>query len=268
MPIIADYHMHTHLCGHAQGQPEDYAQQALKKRLTEIGFSDHAPLVSHREPEITMDFDQLPQYWDMIQAVKKQFEGKLVVKAGIEADFLPGYEDKTRAILDQYPFDYVYGSVHYLGHWAFDHPNGMDVWNISEVDEVYRRYYEQLRQSALSGMFDILAHVDLVKKFGHRPSSDLTAEVRETADVFRETGVTIEINTSGLRKTAKEIYPSLDALKIYAQADIPIIFGSDAHRPQEVAWEFAQAADLAIQAGYRQYVLFKDRQIERLIPLV
>ncbi len=267
MSIISDYHMHTPLCGHARGRPEEFADQALSRGLREIGFSDHAPLVSHRAPEITMDFCELPQYHRMIEDVRRQFAGRLTVKIGIEADFVPGFEDQTRAILAGYPYDYVIGSVHYLGQWAFDSPEGMQVWDKAEVNEVYHRYYDHLRQSARSGLFDIMAHVDLVKKFGHRASEDMTAEIRQTASVFKEAGVVIEINTSGLRKAAQEIYPTPAALKIYREAGVPLTFGSDAHRPQEVAWEFDQARLLALEAGYREYVLFRNRDIERTVPL-
>ena len=267
MPIISDYHIHTPLCGHAEGRLEEFAEQALARGLTEIGFSDHAPMVSHRDPTVTMDFDELPKYHKMVENLRAQCKGHLGVRLGIEADFIPGFEEKTEAILKGYPYDYVIGSVHYLDRWAFDSPKGMNVWEQAEVNDVYHRYYDHLRQSAQSGLFDIMAHVELVKKFGHRATEDMTDEIQNTAEVFKETGVVIEINTSGLRKAAQEIYPSLPALIIYCQKGVPVTFASDAHRPAEVAWEFEKAHALAQQAGYREYVLFKDRRIAKIQPL-
>lgn len=263
-----DYHMHTFLCGHASGKPEDYAEHALRLGLQEIGFSDHAPLVSHDDPSITMSFDELPHYHEMLEALKTQYaKKKLSIKIGIEADFIPGYEEKTKAILDAYPYDYVLGSVHFIGELAFDNPKQKDRLKTSNIDKVYSDYHTLLRKSAASGLFDIMAHVDLVKKFGDRPTKDMAAEIKETASIFKKSGVVIEINASGLRKPVKEIYPSLTDLLIYCQAGVPVTFGSDAHAPDEVGSGFKDALALAKKAGYREYVLFDKRKITDRIKI-
>jgi len=266
IPLI-DYHMHTPLCGHALGEPYEYAEQALKIGLKEIGFSDHAPFIKHPLPGITMSMDELSQYHRMIERVRGEFSGRLVIKIGIEADFIHGYEEKTQMLLAGYPYDYVYGSIHFIGDWAFDSPDERAKWDQADVDSVYRSYYEHLRKAAESQLFDIMAHVDLVKKFGHRADTDMSEEIRETARVFSNNGVAIEINTSGLRKDVQEIYPSLEVLKIYAQENVDIVFGSDAHLTGDVGKDFEQAALLARKAGYKDYVAFKDRKIERHLPL-
>lgn len=266
IPIV-DYHMHTSLCGHATGQPAEYVQQALKAGLEEIGFSDHAPFLPRKAPGITMDREQLPEYYRMIEDVRREYEGRLRVKVGIEADFIPGYEEKTKAILDEYSYDYVIGSVHYIQNWGFDNPEENQKWKEQDVNAVYRDYYALLRRSAQSGLFDIMGHVDLVKKFGHRPAEDLRDEIEETSRVFKETGMAIEINTAGLRKPVKEIYPALDILKIYAAAGVALTFGSDAHAPHDVGCDFDKALELARAAGYTEYVLFKKRKIEESVKL-
>lgn len=264
---IADYHMHTPLCGHAVGSPSEYAQTAVKAGLEEIGFSDHAPFVHMRDPGVTMGIEQLPDYYRMIEDVRKEFQGTLRIKVAIEADFIPGYEDKTKAILDDYPYDYVIGSVHFINDWGFDNPDEREQWNEQDVNQVYREYFDLLRQTAQSGMYDIMAHVDLVKKFGNRPTEDMTDEIRKTARVFKECGVAVEINTSGAYKPANEMYPALDHLKIYCEAGIPLTFGSDAHDPDHVGRDFDKAVDLARAAGFSEYILFKDRKIERSLKL-
>lgn len=261
-----DYHMHTPLCGHAVGQPEEYVQQAIKMGLGEIGFSDHAPLVSHEDARYTMNMSQLPLYHEMVQKVQKKYSS-FTIKLGLEADYIPGFEDKTKKILDAYPYDFVIGSIHFIDQWAFDDPDEKIKWKDKNVDRVYRDYYKLLRQSAASGLFDIMGHVDLVKKFGYRATEDLTSEIEETAKVFKKSGVTIEINTSGLRKPAQEIYPSLSVLKIYNQFNVPITFSSDAHDPQDVGRDYDKAKDLALAAGYREYHVFKKRKIERVEKL-
>lgn len=264
---ISDYHMHTPLCGHAVGQPIEYAQQAVKLGLEEIGFSDHAPFVHMVDPGVTMGIKQLPEYYQMIEDVRDRYKNDLRIKIAIEADFIPGYEDKTKAILDDYPYDYVLGSVHFIKDWGFDDPSQREKWNQQDVNQVYRDYFELLRQSAQSGLFDIMSHVDLVKKFGHRPTEDMSEEVRATAQVFKESNVAIEINTSGLRKPIGEIYPCLDHLKLYHEAGLNLTFGSDAHDPRDVGKDFDRGIDLARAAGFVEYVLFKDRKIEKSIKL-
>lgn len=263
-----DYHMHTFLCGHAIGEPQEYVEQALALGLQEIGFSDHAPLVSHEDPSITMSFEQLPRYQQMLEVLRDQYADKgITVRVGIEADFIPGYEEKTKAILDAYPYDYVYGSVHFIGDFAFDNPTQKERLKTNNINKVYLDYHTLLRKSAASGLFDVMAHVDLVKKFGDRPTEDLTPEIEKTAQIFKRSGVVIEINSSGLRKPVREIYPSLADLTIYCQAGVPITFGSDAHAPAEVGYGLKDAYILAKTAGYKEYVMFEKRQIARRIKI-
>ena len=264
---IADYHMHTPLCGHAEGEPREYAEAAVKAGLEEIGISDHAPFVHMVDPRITMGIEQLPRYYKMLEEVRREYKNELRIRAALEADFIPGYEEKTKAVIDDYHYDYIIGSVHFINNWAFDDPETRKSWEAADVNRVYHDYYELLRQSAQSGLFDIMGHVDLVKKFGHRATENMTDEVSKTAQVFKETGMVIEINTAGLRKPVGEMYPSLDCLKIYAACGVPLTFGSDAHKPGDVGKDFDKAIDLAKAAGYTEYVLFKDRKIDRRIPL-
>ncbi|MBF0618686.1 MAG: histidinol-phosphatase HisJ [Candidatus Omnitrophica bacterium] len=264
-PIISDYHMHTPLCGHAKGDPQMYAQHAVTTGLREIGFTDHAPLFTHRDPTISMDHSQLPVYHHMIESVRSEFADKLTVRVGIEADYIPGYEERTKKMLAEYPYDYVIGSVHFMEKWGFDDPIQMKEWSARDVNEVYREYHRLLRKSALSRLFDILGHVDLVKKFNFRPTIDITSEIEENARVFKRTGVVIEINSSGLRKPAQEIYPSLHDLKIYQAKGVPITFGSDAHEPTDVGRDFDKSLELARAAGYTEYVQFEGRKIARTI---
>ena len=267
MPVISDYHMHTPLCGHAEGEPFEYVEQAIKTGLAEMGFSDHAPFIKGPLPGVTMTREELPLYIQLIEDVQKRYKDKITVKISLEADFLAGYENKISQMLKEYPFDYVIGSVHFIGEWAFDDPAARVGWDQNDVNRVYREYYRLLRESAYSRLFDIIGHCDLVKKFGHRPTEDLTEEVRKTADVFKKTGMTIEINTSGLRKPVKEMYPSLENLKIYRAAGVPLTFGSDAHLPGDVGKNFDKAIALAKNAGYTEYVTFKNRKIEKIIKL-
>jgi histidinol-phosphatase (PHP family) len=260
-----DYHMHTPLCGHAVGEPDEYVAQAKKVGLAEIGFSDHAPLVAYEDPRYTMSRDQLPLYHKMMEAVQKKHSFR--IKIGLEADYIPGREAQTREIIEGYPYDFVIGSIHFINDWAFDDPDQNVRWKDKDIDTVYRDYYKLLRQSAESRLFDIMGHVDLVKKFGHRATQDLSGEVEETARVFKKSGVVVEVNTSGLRKPVKEIYPAPGLLKIYKKAGVPITFSSDSHDPADVGRDYDKAAALAKAAGYKEYVAFSKRKIERTLPI-
>ncbi len=267
MPLPkVDYHMHTPLCNHAVGEPEAYVRRAMEVGLEEVGFSDHAPLVAYDDSRYTMRHEELPQYLEMMRRVKEQFKN-FTIKVGIEADYIPGYEEKTRAIIASYPYDFVIGSIHFIDAWAFDDPDQKIRWKDKDVDTVYRDYYELLRKSASSRLFDIMGHVDLVKKFGHKPVTDFSSEIDKTAKVFKESGVTVEINTSGLRKPVKEIYPSLDALKIYRKHEVPITFSSDSHDPQDVGRDYDVARQWALDAGYNEYRVFRQRKVERVEKL-
>ena len=131
----ADCHMHTPLCGHAIGAPEEYVKQAIKMGLKEIGFSDHAPMAHKPMPDITMSFEDLPKYNAMIEEIRKLYSFQISIKIALESDFLPGYESKTKAIIDSYPYDYIIGSVHFIDDWAFDDPDTHENWQIHDVDE-------------------------------------------------------------------------------------------------------------------------------------
>ena len=258
----SDYHMHTPLCGHATGEPEEYVKQAIKVGLKEIGFSDHAPMVHKPMPGITMSLKQLPIYNAMIEDVRKRFASQINIKIALESDFLPGYESKTKDIIDSYPYDYIIGSVHFIDDWAFDDPASREYWKKYDVNDVYVKYYGLLRKSAKTGFFQIIGHCDLPKKFGAKPTIDLTDEIKATAKVFKDAGVAIEINTAGVRKPCAEMYPSPSCLKIYHDAGVPLTFGSDAHDPVNVGNNFEDAVALAKSVGYKEYLIFKDRRIE------
>ena len=218
-------------------------------------------------PGITMDFNELSAYHQMIQEVQKRFASQMTIKIALEADFIPGYEAKTKEIIGGFTYDYIIGSVHFIDNWAFDHPDFREYWKKYDVNDVYRKYYALLRQSAKTGFFNIIGHCDLPKKFGAQPTVDLTDEIKATAKIFKECGVAVEINTSGLRKPVAEMYPALNCLKIYYEMGVPLTFGSDSHDPADVGKDFDKAMDLAKAAGYSEYLLFKQRKVERKIKL-
>ncbi|MGQ9631901.1 MAG: histidinol-phosphatase HisJ family protein [bacterium] len=264
--MIADYHIHTSACGHAVGGMEEYVERAISLGLTEMGFSDHMPLLNRRDPSLTMDLDQLPLYSKRVEELREKFP-QISIKLGIEADYLPGYERETRKLLSSHPFDFVYGSVHFIDGWGFDDERELKGWALRDVDRTYREYFKLLRASAETRLFDIIAHPDLIKKFGHRPTEDMRGEMEMTAEVFKKTGVAAEVNSSGLRKPVGEPYPSSEYLRILRRYNIPIVLGSDAHTPKDVGRNFREIVGMARGAGYRTAAIFERRRIAGDYPL-
>jgi histidinol-phosphatase (PHP family) len=244
--------MHTPLCRHATGEPTEYARRALEIGLDEIGFSDHSPMPRDDFDDWRMRLDQLDDYVERVERARREHP-RLTIKLGLEVDFLPGQEDWVRQLAARYPWDYLIGSVHYLSdRWDIDNPNKLARWRDQPVADVWAGYFERLTQAAGSGLFDLIGHADLCKKFGFRPAVDAAPLYQRFLAAAARTGVAIELNTAGLRKECREIYPSPAFLDLARRAGVPITFGSDAHAPAEVGADFDQAVALAQSVGYTQ----------------
>jgi histidinol-phosphatase (PHP family) len=262
MSLPADYHMHTPLCRHAVGEPVDYAKRAREIGLTEIGFSDHSPMRRDNFDEWRMNFSQLDEYVEKVRRAQKKFP-QLTIRLALEVDYLPGHEDWIRELAARHPWDYFIGSVHYVSDsWAIDNPHKLSEWKNRDTFEVWSTYFERLTLAAESKLFEIIGHADLPKKFGHRPTQDCTPLYEKFLDAAKKNNCAIELNTAGLRKDCKEIYPNREILRLTFQKGVPITFGSDAHAPEEVGLNFAEAIQLAREIGYTESCRFAGRKRE------
>ena len=258
----ADYHMHTPLCRHATGAPTEYAAQALAVGLTEIGFSDHSPMPRDDFDEWRMYLRNLDEYVASVEAARRDHP-QLTIKLALEVDFLPGQEGWIRELAAMHPWDYFIGSVHYVSDsWDIDNPYKLSEWKKRDAYEVWSVYFERLTQAAESGLFEIIGHADLPKKFGIYPTRDCTGLFATFLDAVAKHDVAMELNTAGLRKDCREIYPSPQIVQMAAARGIPITLGSDAHAPGEVGLNFAEALSLARGAGYQQACRFTRRRRE------
>ena len=248
---LPDYHTHSVRCGHARGTPAEYVAAAQAAGLLAIGVADHLPLLPLHDPELSMKASELEDYVAEVRELQARFPGFVLL--GIEADYRPGTVAEVRSLLDSQPFDYVIGSVHHLDDWGFDDPRQIDRYESVDIDDMWVDYFELVGEAAESGLFTIVGHLDLVKKFGYRASRSLEVELDRLLARMARAGVAVEINTTGLHKPVKEAYPSPEILRKLRAAGIPITFGSDAHRPEEVGRDFAYAADLAGAAGYDSF---------------
>lgn len=263
--MIADYHMHTPLCGHATGTPVEYARAAVERGLAEIGFADHNPMPTQFD-DWRMAVSELPRYFDLVQEAHEAVP-QLPIRLGLECDFLANGEPWIEKLAAMADWDYLIGSVHYIAPgWDVDNPKWIGRFDEQPVEEIWTLYWRAYEQAIRSRLFDFVAHPDLVKKFGHRPAGDLRAYYGPSISALAETGVAIEINTAGLRKPVGEMYPSLEFLKMAREAGVSLTINSDAHAPEEVGADFEKAIALAKEAGYAELVRFEKRH-RRMVPL-
>ena len=262
----ADYHMHTPLCRHARGTPSEYAARAVAAGLTEIGFSDHSPMRRDDFDDWRMYFHQLGQYVADVEQARRDHP-HLTIRLALEVDYLPGQESWIRELAALHPWDYFIGSVHYVSDsWDIDNPYKLSEWKKRDPFAVWSVYFERLTQAAESGLFEIIGHADLPKKFGIYPREDCTGLFTRFLDAVARAGVAIELNTAGLRKDCREIYPSPQIVRLAHDRGVPITLGSDAHAPEEVALNFAEALALARSAGYDRTCRF-TRRVREMVPL-
>jgi histidinol-phosphatase (PHP family) len=256
----ADYHMHTFLCRHAVGSASDVAAKAVERGLREIGFSEHNPMVRDDFDEWHMLQSDLGNYVEQVSKARRDFP-QLTIRMALEVDFIPGHEEWIRDLAARHPWDYLIGSVHYVSEsWDLDNPRKLSEWKSRDPWDVWSLYFERLTLAAESGLFDIIGHADLCKKFCFYPTRDTTPLHSRFLESARRSGVAMEINTAGLRKDCREMYPSRAILAAARERGVPLTFGSDAHAPGEVGMNFEEAVSLARSVGYDRYCTFSGRK--------
>ena len=252
--------MHTPLCRHATGEPVEYARRAVEVGLTEIGFSDHSPMPRDDFDDWRMFDRQLDEYVEKVRKAQRDFP-QLTIRLALEVDYIPGHEDWIRSLAARHPWDYLIGSVHYVSDdWAVDSPFKLSEWKHRDTFEVWSVYFDRLSMAAESGLFEIIGHTDLPKKFGHRPTQNCAPLYEKFLTAARKSNCAIELNTAGLRKDCREIYPSQEILQLAFSKGVPITFGSDAHAPEEVGMNFTEAIALAHHVGYKESCQFQARK--------
>ena len=255
-PLLYESHCHTPLCKHAVGAPEDYALVAQQRGLKGIIFTCHCPLPDNFGADVRMAPEQFETYVEMVAQARAAFAGKVDVRLGVESDFYPGVEPWLEKLHARVPLHHVLGSVHYqMRDYRARYYRG----DFAAYQELY---FEHLALSAESGLFDTLAHPDLIKN--EAPSRwDFTAvrpHLERALDRIAATGVAMELNTSGLLKALPEMNPSPAQLALMCERGIPVVLGADAHIPARVAADYGAALDLLAAAGYREVSFFLERK--------
>ena len=274
--MLTDYHVHLRPDDldaspaeyFTEANAERYRELARERGISELGVSEHVYRFSDslsiwRHPFwVENARDDLAEY---CRFVREQTDLRL----GIEADFVRGREDRTASLLESHDFDYVLGSVHFLGDEALD-MDEYGVWRSGRSAEtIWRSYFQTLAQAAGSGLFDVLAHPDLVKVWGGArplPPGDLRRYYEPAVEAIAEAGVAVEVSTAGLRKPVGELYPAEPFLGMCLDAGAPVALSSDAHRPQDVGAGYERALELFERLGVSELCVF-DRRARRLEPI-
>jgi histidinol-phosphatase (PHP family) len=272
--MLTDYHVHLRPDGEdpdyrTAANVERYLDAAREAGVGELGCSEHV----HRFRR-ALDVWQHP-FWrqsatDDIDEYCRFVREETPLKLGIEADFIPGREDRMANLLEEQEWDYVIGSVHFIRDEAVDMPGEWDIWTThGNPDRVWARYFETLGEAARSGLFDILAHPDLVKVWGKDrpvPEGDLRRFYELAMEGIAESDVAIEVSTAGLRKPVGEIYPARAFLEMCLEAGRAVALSSDAHEPGQVGHRYEEAVEWLRSLGVTEIAVFERRQ-RRMEPL-
>ena len=254
--LLYESHSHTTLCKHADGEPSEYAEVALRRGLKGLIITCHNPMPNGFSSRVRMAESELDQYIDLVATTTDQYAGQLDVRLGLEADYFEGMESYLERQLNSADFHFVLGSVHPQidefreRYWQDD------------LVEVQRTYFRLLAKSAETGLFDSISHPDLIKNFTAQAwSPDLIMDdICRALDRIAATGVAMELNTSGIKKTIPEFNPMPSMLREMAARQIPITLGSDAHIPERVADGYGSAMKLLKECGFTHVNYFLHRR--------
>lgn len=253
-----DYHTHNMLCKHARGKPADYVRGAIHNGVAEIACTDHCPTDDRFAIESRMDLELFPAYRDQVAEARANSR-TVKVLFGIEADYYRGCEKFLARHCEEYGFDIVLGSVHFLDYWK-QPQYGRDLTRPENPVQLWRDYFQAVGAMADTRLFDVAAHLDLPKRFGNEINLESFREAALPAlDRIAAAGMCLEINTSGAHHRCGAFYPSLEVLRWAAERRIGLTFGSDAHDPERVGDGFVAAMALARAAGFTHYQRFDQR---------
>ncbi len=247
----------------------DYIEVAFARGMSEFGVSDHGPAYflhgDHALPGTQMALSELANYVAEAKALQAEYAGRIRVLVGLEADYIEGREEELRTLLEAHEFDYVLGSVHYANRASIFKKAR---WETDDPEVTYTDYYRQVQLAARSGLFDILSHLTAVEAYGPPIAEELAAKLYpRVADAVAEGGCLVEINTSGYRKMGgDEPFPNRRMLRELIARGVPITYGADCHRPDEVGFAsdrvFSLLQELGVNTDRAQ--LFRTRRGQTL----
>lgn len=264
--MLTDYHVHmAETGGFSLNYLKQYIKNAKNKGIQELGISEHAYFFYETQDILSNDWvdNRRHLYFEEYQTFfDRANEKDLPVKMGIEMDYTPGKEEEMEEFIDNHPFDYVIGSVHWIDNWGIDLDIHKRKYDEHDIQEVYERYFNKIVTLAESQLFDFVGHVDLIKIFGYKPKDKhfIQHEYERVAESLAHSKTCIEISTAGLRKPVGEIYPDPSFLQTCFDAGVEIVLSSDAHEPEYVGFAYEKSIELARSVGYEHIQTFSNRK--------
>jgi histidinol-phosphatase (PHP family) len=264
--IPQDYHLHTEFSIDSSTPLAALCEQVIELGIPEIAVTDHADFIEADEGYLYYRPDA---FFRDLADCRERYGGRLTIRAGVEIGEPHRYPQETDALLDSYPYDFVIGSLHWVGSelvLAHDYFEG------KTVEEAHRTYFDELLSMVQTGRFDVVGHLDVVKRsgfdvHGYYDVTPYEEQIREIYRVLIERGKGIEINHGSLRRAIKEPAPNLPALRWYREMGGEVLtLGSDGHRPNGVAFCLADAVEMARAAGF-DHVTGYERRRPFPIPL-
>ncbi len=250
-----DYHVHTKFSD-GKEYPDKYIIPAIRQGIRELGFSEHLSLF-RSDQTFGMNPERLQDYLDCIEDLKKSNDS-LLIRTGLEVDYIPGREKETETFLENKNLDYRIGSVHYMGETTVDH--GPEFYEGKNIDTLYESYFEYVIGASSSGLFDIIGHCDLIRIYCFTPLSDPERLYRRLAKSMSKNDVAFELNTNGRNKPLADFYPDRRFLHIFREENVPVCVNSDAHMPSRIGQYFDEAYQLLRSAGYTEMAVFSSRK--------
>lgn len=252
-----DLHNHTILSNHSTGTSEEYVLKAIDLGIDIYGFTDHAPMNGF-DNEYRIAENKIDYYENEILHLKDKYKNDIEILLGYEADYMPQKKYLMDRILNA-NVDYLIGSVHFLNGWGFDNPAYIKEYKNKDIDKIWVDYFEAIKQMAKTNYFNIVGHMDLIKVFNFLPKKDIKLMALDALKEIKKSNMILEINTSGLRKPIKEIYPSKLLLELAFELDIQITFSSDAHKISDIGFKYEEAVQLAKDVGYTKCISFRRK---------
>jgi histidinol-phosphatase (PHP family) len=252
---LVDYHVHSVSHGEIECTEENvtaFLESARKRNIVHVGFTDHEQFLSK------VDYSAILRGSANVPEVS--------VRVGVEVNYFPERETKIHEFVNSLKVDYVMGSVHNIGDWAFDNPRNLSQYDKWNIDDLYKAYFDRIRMAAETGLFNIIGHLDIIKIFGFRPKRSVMDHAMPALEAIRRRGAAIEINTNGKYKPVEEIYPSTELLGKCFEMGIPVTLGSDAHVPENTGRDVEIAARMAKDAGYTKVAVFTEGKMD-FLPL-
>jgi histidinol-phosphatase (PHP family) len=247
-----------------------FAHQAWKNKLQVLGICEHAPRQNPRVPWRSLYFYEMDRYFQTLEEIRMEFNGQLEVLRGLEVDYHAPILGIIGPLLERYPVDYVAGSVHFVDEWVIDDPKTLKLepYRNCTPEDLAELYLRRLEEAAHSGLFQVMAHIDYMKKcwgvIGGKPSN-WDSRIRRVAREFKDTGVTVELNTRGwVLPKVGDAYPSREFLEILHEMEVPVTIGSDAHSIERVGDGVQRAMTLLYDIGFREITVFRNRGVVRL----